>query len=286
MPSPVRLHPYAVIFTLMTLVIVGMWLVKTRTVPPKQGATITWSGGGSISPTGEATPSVRPEEKTPIQELREGKTVTFPVLGVRSNEETAAPLQFDSSFSALLSTVLRPTQNTGAKSAYPLADSYQFFPTTEPPGSDAARTTTPLYVYGNQMGSLIQTFETGTDSRLSTLKNFFSNRKNAGNRTGIESIAATLDRLGQDIGLIQPPPEALQLHKELVAAYGELSKKMRELPRAESDADLIAALNAYNASADRFGKIFAAIVILFQASDVQFASSDPGIVFSFSAASR
>ena len=171
-----------------------------------------------------------------------------------------------------------------------------------------------LFDYGNAAGSLIKTFEDTHGDTSQALKTFFDTHTDTSKAAGIPEIAVTYAQLKANsapvssavtsaqaaarvqaiaeeytglsaaiAGLQNVPPWAETANVKLVKGYADVGKGLSQLSEAETDAQLLDAITAYNASADEFIKNYVALVKLFSAYGVKFSANDPSAIFSFSA---
>ncbi|MDO8522538.1 MAG: hypothetical protein Q7S08_04650 [bacterium] len=170
-----------------------------------------------------------------------------------------------------------------------------------------------LFDYGNEAGAIIKAFENTHTDVVRTLKAFFDSRTDPSKAAGIPEIAnvyaqltaassgmnptvsaatagANLQaaandyaQLGITIASLQNiPPQAETLNIKLAKGYADVAQGLARLTKTENDAQLLDAIQAYNATADEFIKNYVALVQLFSAYGVKFGANDPGAIFSFS----
>ena len=169
-----------------------------------------------------------------------------------------------------------------------------------------------LFDYGNTAGAIIKTFEDTHRGIPQTLKAFFDDHTAAaiaaGNATvpdayaqlnansapaksaltkeqlaaNVQGVADEYAALSAEIQDIKDVPPAAEIaNKKLAEGYAAVAKGLSGLTKAETDEQLLAAIDAYNATADAFIKNYVSIVDLFSAYGVKFGANDPGVVFSF-----
>ncbi|MDO8552477.1 MAG: hypothetical protein Q7S01_03010 [bacterium] len=169
-----------------------------------------------------------------------------------------------------------------------------------------------LYNYGNEVGSIVKTFENSHGNLTQVLKTFFDSRVDpskaaatpeiadayaqltrgipssagttpASATAGVQSIANDYAQLSFAIGSIADvPPQAEILNAKLAKGYGDVAQGMSKLAKTDNNDALLEAINSYNATAEEFIRTYVALADLFSAYGVKFSASDPGSIFSFS----
>jgi hypothetical protein len=232
--------------------------------------------------------NTRPKEDPPLQQT--ARLVT-PKVAQQAPAETESPFLNDSYFAFFqaLSRMLSPADTRTAEQKL-------------------------LHDYGNTLGSIIRDFETAHTEVVQTLKTFFDSRTDTSKAAGIPKVAdayaqlkaassattqpvsataaaANLQIAANDYvqlstaiaGLNNIPPQAEILNAKLAKGYADVAEGFSRLTKSENDAQLLEAINTYNATAEEFIRNYVALVTLFSAYGVKFSSSDPGAIFSFSA---
>lgn len=170
-----------------------------------------------------------------------------------------------------------------------------------------------LFNYGNEAGSLIKTFEDTHAGVVQTLKAFFDTHTDTSKIAGspeaakayaqltaasgvpistvpkataaseLQAVANDYAQLSAKIaGIRDVPPEAEAVNSKLAKGYADVAQGLSKLGQAEGNAQMLDAINAYNANADEFIKNYVAMVKLFSARGVKFGANDSGAIFSFS----
>ena len=144
-----------------------------------------------------------------------------------------------------------------------------------------------LYQYGNDVGSYIQSFEQENPNESQVLWDQAQDRTDAGKAAALTQLAQSLSSLGTTLAQMDGPDQSevpsqlVSAHDALAKSYQDLGTKLALVPKTQSDADFVAAVNAYDVSAQAFTKNYVNMANLFVAYGVTFASGDPGSVFTF-----
>lgn len=287
-----RTHPYALTLGVAGLLIIaGIFVVMTRSsAPPTTSQAVAWGGTGALlNPSYEpGTTSSQGPAVGIMQQVQSGApyTYTLPVPQTTNPDtgETTGGFDFNA-FIAMLSaetgavTTGQPAGNAAVTNAYAFI-----------PGGFIATTTVnkqtvlqkALYDYGNEAGSLIQSFEQQHTNESQVLTDQAQDRNDAGKAAAVQALGAQLSALGSSLlAMDSVPSQVADAHQALAQSYQNIGTKLALVPQAKSDADFIAAVQSYNSSADTFVKNYVALANLFVAYGVTFSQGDPGSVFTF-----
>lgn len=267
------------------LLIGALVIIERAPVPPGEQAQI-WSGVGNapVAPTYAGTPVFSNLQEPTMS----GDSPSFlpiapkPSLGEQSatgNDTDLASLLASLSSSGNSSVTVRSgTPDTGV--------GYEFIPqgliSTTSFAVHRTDTVQALYDYGNEVGSYVQSYEHANAGAAIILKNQIEDRQDPAKGQAVKDLGASLGKIGMSMQRMSEVPSSLgSLHTNLANSYIDAGKKLSAVPDAEGDQAFIAAIEAYDASADSLAQNFSALATFFSVSQVTFTSSDPGSVFSF-----
>ena len=286
-----RAHPYAsAIGGAFVLLVVGIFIVERRATTPQQSQGAAWVGGdiSYLNPQSYAPSGTNASEATILEEVKSGPPYTYiPPKVATTSAQAGAQDSFDfDSFAAMLlqgSASVSTAQGTGA----PTLDPYAFIPqgfVSTTSVSIRSGQEQALYDYGNEIGSYIQSFEEQHQNMVQVLKNQIEDRTSSEKAAPVLQLASALRGVGESLQNMDTVPTGMRgAHSALAESYIEIGTKLALVPKAERDADLIEAIQTYNAAADVFTKNYVALATLFGAYGVTFSPSDAGSVFMFSA---
>ena len=293
MPS-LRSHPYlSALAVSAALIIVGTLIVRSRTeVSPSSADTFTW---GSQTPL--LDPSYIPDQngnpnanrENIMQSVKKNPPFTYiPPANVTEPVNTRPDENQDSfNFEQFISMLSRGVRVTGSvEENQEVQNAYAFIPQGLISTSTFERKRTAaqqaLYDWGNEAGSYIQSFEESHPNEAQILKNHIEDRGNPDAVQAVIGIADSLQSLGRNLASMDNVPRSAEsAHTALAKSYQTIGKNLALVARAKSDADLIAAIQTYNASADTFAKNYIALVLVFGSYSVSFAPDEAGSVFMF-----
>lgn len=286
-----RAHPYldAAVIT-GSLLIVGALIVRTQlgapiATTPTEG---TWgsahsiytegvsTGGATLLPDVQTGPTIRAESLGYIPLLTENTIGTGPV------DESST---FD--FGSLVALLSRPSQPT----ATPRTESETGIAYSFIPGGLIATTTLAkprttlqdaLYLFGNEVGDAIVSFEASHPNQPAILKHHIEQPNDPEARAALKKLGDDLTRLGDTIGALGEVPEQVAgTHRGVVAAYRDIGTKLAAISTKEGSDALFDAIVTYNAAAEDFAKKFVSLALIFQSYGVTFSPGDGGSVFVF-----
>ena len=199
-------------------------------------------------------------------------------------------MDFDSLLAELSSPAKTSSKTSSPEVSVPddIAKAYDMIPKTiiaTTTGPHRNPTEQALYDYGNEVGSLIQSFETQHPNEAQVLKDQLEDRTNATKGAAVISIAQGLVGIGDSMQKMDNVPSAAKgMHSALARSYIEIGGKLSLLPQTSNDKDFVAAILAYDSAANTFVRNYAALATYFSVSNVTFSPQDAGSVFSFSSA--
>lgn len=274
------------------LVVGGLWIVTHRSTVATSTDTSTWTSGRPqlINTASTYAQSASSNIQTnPSQS--QGTNVNIPEIIAASSSMTPIFTSDDSfdynNFIAMLShpsvssVDTRSTSNTQAANAYAMVPEGLISTTT--PQTHRTAEQQALYDYGNEIGTIIMTYEHNHGNQAAVLTDSLQDRYNPDKIKAVEDVAHDLSSVGdQLLEVTDVPPEMSTLHDALAKSYQTMGQKLLIVPHSPKDDDLLAAINVYNASADVFITKFVAMANAFKAYNVTFSPDDQGSVFTFS----
>lgn len=286
-------HPYlAALIGATALLLFGAYIVKEKTAVQPQGAqTRAWGGAGGylLDPTAN-TPAYAPKTQGTIYEdVRNGAPFYYDPELTQPSSDTEKNDDFD--FDAFLATLSHAPNTGGTTAGGSLLDTaYSFIPggliSTSTPDEIRTPTQQALYTYGNDVGSIIQSFESSFPDAARILKNQFEDRDNPVKNEALRDLAKGLADIGYLFEAMEEvPPEIKAAHLKIAASYKELGERLGRIPDAKDDQELVDMMLAYNTAVDTYVKDYVALAILFSAHGVKFTPYDSGSVFTFTNAS-
>lgn len=158
----------------------------------------------------------------------------------------------------------------------------QLFTAVESAPNTRDDTQQSMYVYGNTAGSLIQTYDRLHPDDSGEVQRYFDSRTTVANVIALKQLADDLKNIGVSMKKISPvPPQLLSIHTTLASSYIDMGEKLSLIPLAQSDDDLIKAINVYDDAVEIYVKNYTALVFKFSDHKVTFGSDEPGSLFMF-----
>ncbi|QQG38034.1 MAG: hypothetical protein HYS26_00560 [Candidatus Kaiserbacteria bacterium] len=284
----IRSHPYVVaIIATVLLLAVGFLIVVNRSAVSGDSGLRAWGGGGSLlNPLSGAGAQTSSDTQNIYTSVRQGAPFNWqPVSSNDASAEDVTNAAFESFLEELAQAGKAAVTGGGSEA---LLDAYEFIPKalisieTE---SQKPRTASQsaLYEYGNEAGSLIQSFEDTHRNMPQVLKDQFEDRDDEEKRGRLVELASSLSGVGRALRAIEfVPSQAASANKNLAESYIEIGLKLSQIPNAANDDELLKAMLAYNTGVETFIKNYVALATLFSISGVTFRSDEPGSVFLFS----
>ena len=302
-----RTHPYgSALGGAAILIVVGVFIVVAKSpTTPSASQMVTWGGTGAVF-NAAPTDSGAPQQQNPggiIQQVQSAAPYTYiPITTTGDDSPDAnADDSFDfNAFVSLLSAGGKNTSSPSSGSAGATTNAYAFLPgglvstsTAQKPRTALQQT---LYNYGNDVGSSIQAFEQQYPNETQILIDQAQDRSNTSKADKVVSIAQALSVLGDNLSQMDAgedtdgggnqsvPSQMKSAHAALAKSYSDIGTKLALIPKTQSDAAFIAAINTYNTSVETFTKNYVAMANLFVAYGVTFSPGDPGSLFTFTQA--
>lgn len=285
-------HPYeAVLIGVAALVAVGAVFVFGHSPVSPQAQGSTWQGFGGVPSNPSQVPdsSGAPQQSAVGPQQQSGNSyVALPLAqsqDTSANPDTITAASIDQLL-AILSTSSSAT-TVSSNSSSLMAAAYALIPnglvaTTTNVAPKRTSAQDALYQYGNYIGAVIQTYEDTHQNTPQVLKDQSTDRTNADKDAQVQQIGQALQKVGRDIAAAPDIPNSVvSYNTALGKSYQDIGAKLALIGQTRSDTDFIAAVQAYDSAADTFTKNYVALASYFSASGVNFASQDPGSVFSF-----
>lgn len=285
-----RMHPYSSALSAAFLLLVagGFLVMKKSSAPALSTNAVAWGGAGAVlNPSVTPTPSAT-SGTLPITQQTEGAppyTYILPAPQTTNTDQAQPADGFD--FDAFISLLTQqPASNAaGAQDSSAAGNAYAFIPTglvSNVTPATRTKVQQALYEYGNEIGSLIQSFELEHPNESQVVMDQAQDRNDAGKAATVQALGKALSALGDSILLIDNvPSQMVSGHQALAKSYQDLGQKLVLVPGAQGDTAFITAVKTYNSSADSFVKNYVSLADLFAAYGVVFSPGDAGSVFTF-----
>ena len=292
----IRTHPFAVLFALAGLGFLAIvTAVGDRTFAPVAGGPLTTLSAGNIPQSGNfyTSPNATASNSQNVAINAQTPDQTQPPTNYLPPDQSpqTTPQAPDPQPEPLPSP---PASANVGVSATPsdtiLNDIYSLIPATTVPSptlqAAPARTASQqaLYIYGNEAGLAILTFDNANQNMAQNLKDWVDNRSNTALQAPVNGVADSMVATGNQIlALSNVPASASAANTRLGQSLVTAGEELRAVVEASgSDSALADAMKTYDASADEFTKSYVALADLFTLEGITFSSSDTGSAFSFS----
>ena len=178
-----------------------------------------------------------------------------------------------------------PAKGTG-QTTTDVSSAYEFIPTGMISLPDTSPHDTPVQAalrsYGNDVGSIIQSYEQSNPDQVAVLKNFMEDRGDPDKISAMKRLGSEMKNVGTLIAQTDPVPTQMKVsNADLAAHYDEIGKLLAAIPAAKGNDGLYDAIVTYDQAAERFVGSFVNFALLFQANGVIFTQEDAGSVFMF-----
>lgn len=274
---------------------IGFLVVNSRTPAAPRGSSTNWVGLGTLIDGAPADPQApvqaRPDEQSLFSEVTKGAPFVYiPPAGGPAQQVASNTDEF--SIEDVLATLSPQSKTAWVPTSVPegepsLMEAYAFVPqglfSTTTEGQTRTEAVQRLFDYGNELGSLVQAYETMHQNTSQIATDHLADRTNPEKIAALKQVGDDIILLGKRINAMEEvPASATQAHKALAAGYQDVGAALKVVADARSDQQLLDAVNAYNATMDKLTPRYIAMVTLFSMRNVSFTASDPGSVFSFS----
>ncbi len=283
-------HPlFLIILSAIILVLIGLYVVERQRAVAPNGSSASWETAGGYIETTQTplTPTATPEQPI-ISEHSGPETLTIPKTATPTPGRVTAPKDGSFDYNAMLAqmrgSIKTDSMAQQAESTYEeLMKAFSFNPSVATP---APKTKTPeqlaIFAYGNTLGTRIKAFAAININMAQTLTDQMKDRTSVSKGNAVRDLGLRYRTLGETVlSTTDVPPSFQEAHKTLGEAYVNLGTALSQVPDAQEDQALIAAITAYNNKADAYTNAFVAMVTLFTAHEVSFEDTDGGSVFSF-----
>lgn len=232
-----------------------------------------------------APPQIEPQNST-IGSSTEITLSPMQTLGADQSAADAAASDLDTLL-AQLSTPASSAKLSSSSSNSLIADAYALIPrglvaTTSMSQAKLTRSQSALYQYGNDAGSVIQTYEYTHQNVAQILQDQAADRTDPDKATAVTAIGKALIGVGKGLAKLDSVPDAaVSYNSALASGYEDIGAKLTLIAQAQTDSQFLSAVQTYNSSVDSFNKSYIALANYFNASGVSFSPDDSGSVFSF-----
>lgn len=281
----VHRHPYlATTITVGTLLIFLGSIVASRLGVVGTQSNGNWVGTGSIF-SGSDQQAIEAARLRAEEAVKRGSANVevgpIPITVPTTEGETETEIDFVE----LLASLIQPRNATNTVSI-DVSSAFSFIPQGLVSTSNLETKRTPtqeaLHSYGNEVGTLIQGFESSHTNSVPILKDHAEDRGNAAKAKEVDNLGYALAAFGRDLGQLQNiPPEAAAAHSALATTYRQVGTNLTKVAATTNDEQFLEAVNIYNASVESLSKRFFVLVSVFTANNVTFSPSEPGSVFMF-----
>jgi len=281
-------HPTLVVIAGACLLVIAIVALLQRPASIAQGEPQAWGGTQAIAldpteyantPASTSVSNASSLSNTTAQPTYIAPTTPSGGASTASTDDLAAIL-------AELSTPVSVSASTTASSGG-VAEAYSYIPqglisTTSLSGPKRTDLQQQLYDYGNDAGGYIQSYDNSHRAVVQTLTDEIADRYNDEKDQAVRDVGDALIAVGTHLESIDPVPSvAASDNAALAKSYEDIGAKLKAVPDAKTDQQLLSAVEAYDTAADSFTKRYVALAQLFSGAGVQFGSADPGSVFTF-----
>ncbi|MBM3271990.1 hypothetical protein FJY94_01755 [Candidatus Kaiserbacteria bacterium] len=276
---------------------IGLLIVDARSLSRPGESSGSLVGLGTIIDTSPADPNTRAVRRIDLEQSiftevqQNAPFVYLPPAGGPA-QTVATPTKGAPEIDDILAALTPKARETWQVDVEPIgtpswAQAYSFIPTGLVSTTSRPSTRTEiqqrLYDYGNSLGSHVLSFEATHRNASQIAADQLADRGNPVKNTALKSLGDDYAALGKRILTMDDVPEqAAAAHKKLGDSYVALGGSLRLLADAQSDQQLLDAVNAYNKTVDVQIPAYVAMVTLFTTHSVSFSPDDPGSAFRFS----
>lgn len=284
----VHRHPYlAIIVGIAGLLVLGgtLFIQRTDVAPARSSGAWGGAGGMFFGTTRNALSSGPTVEDVVRLQSPQDSYAAIPIYTPTDNSQEPRLSSGAADIAALLSQLVQQTPVT-ASAEMEAPDSYSFIPqgliSTEPVVKQRTPEQEDLFDYGNDVGTLVKSFEDTHGGAAQILKDHVEDRSNPSKINALKILGQDLQQLGRDLRSIPNIPEAAAgMHRVYANAYYAIGGNLVLVADTTTDEEFLAAITKYNSIVDALSTQFQLLVILFGTNEVTFSSSDPGVIFMF-----
>ncbi len=287
----VHLRPRTLVLGLGTVLIIAtilLIIVEGRRPVDVDGSQGTWGGTGGVEFWGgrtRATERARPS----VQELlaQDGPEVSH-YVPLQRNTAPGDATEEDTDLATLFNSLLSPKKPRNTSSEAPAFNAYDFIPrglvSVETRTTELTPLQQELYLYGNDIGGYLRTFEDSHPNMVTTLTNAREDLGNPTKAAAAAQIGIDYRALGRELqGMSTVPSSAGTLHAAFADIHEQLGSSLEAVARARNNTAFLDAVDIYNTQVEAYARSFVGLASLFSAAGVIFKKEDPGSVFTFSA---
>jgi hypothetical protein len=287
-----RAHPVAIGTTSIVALLATLIIVINASAPEMpEGQVVAWGGLGSpLQDPRSSGHTITPKEQDTSAQMPSNPA--FPYISSQPASGTTTQTQAEIDFEALMGLPAKKSfTGQTALTSDDLSFIYQFIPKGIISATSSTKARTPteqaLYDYGNSAGALIQTYESSHTGQIQILTDQVADRTSVEKAEKVVQLGRDLETLGRNLSNMKNVPKEIATdHADLAKSYIEIGTKLRVVPTKAGDAEFIAAIQAYNASADVYARSFVKVAEKLGAFGVRFASGEAGSVFTFTQSPR
>lgn len=280
-------HPYlATSITVAALLVLLFFIVAARTGVHGSASGNNWVGAGSVFFTGgrTLTQAERMSAEAIVKQQSPKTELGYIPIPTPNADGTSAEDFANDLGKLLLELSVQP--NTPAPAQTETGSGYSLIPHGLISVASGAKQRSPeaevLFVYGNEVGTYIQGFESLHLNSVQMMKDHAEDRGNADKAANVDRLGYEMAELGRDLNQLQTVPADIKAaHAALATSYRLAGTNLTKVAAAKSDEEFLGAINTYNASVESLAKRFLVVVGIFSANEVSFSSSDPGSIFMF-----
>lgn len=276
-------HPYlaTAVAAGALFILVGAVVAERSGVASSTGAN-NWVGASGIF-SGGARTAPSSERISALETLRNRAPDTaLPYIPLPAQNDGGSTENFGN-LNELLSLLTTPP--SGGTTGVDASASFAVLPQglvslSSPPKLSAEQQV--LYQYGNDVGNIIQSYDSMHTNSIQILKDQAEDRGNAQKAAAVKQLGYDMALLGRDLlDMGSIPPSMKSAHDAFATSYRIAGTNLSKIPDAADDKAFVDAITTYNASIEALSKRYIVLVQLFSSNNVTFSSSDPGSIFMF-----
>lgn len=292
------------------VVLVGAVLVSNKFRTDTDTTQYTWGsyGGASRFTPGEVFDAslqdpLLPEKKLSIAELYRNLETNpdrthasfvsgnIPLLSdLKDAAQSGGALQFTSESIDEFLASLKPSATTKNLLGGDTQDTAYYYvsQTIVPPPprstNDMTEAERALYNYGNDAGAPIELYGIlWGNTQAFVHRGFAEDRTDEKKRSDLLRLADALSDVSESLKVLDFMPESVtSRHAKLADAYETIAEKTRTIAKANTDEELLTAIDDYNKAAEEFLAAYLALANVFALNNISYPETEPGRVFVYS----